>query len=380
MHLSEESRQFIPEVCVEALVRSPHLTVSLEQVAGAKGISRLLRHPRIQKSGLALTGHFFGVVPTRVQILGETELSYLHALDHTQRQTASRGFFSLKLSCVIITHNQKPLASLVENAEETNTPLFVSDSRSSRTINSIHEVLDELLAPRSMLHGVLMDVFGIGLLILGKSGIGKSECALELILRGHRLVADDVVQCEWHPPGTLFGSPSHTLRHHIEIRGLGVLNIKALFGVTSICKRKRIDLVVRLEEWNDRQEYERIGLEKKCFMFLGTKVPELTVPVRPGRDMGSILEMAARNELLRQAGTDSARDFFAKVNSHLGNYPIESEEEENVNFLHYHFSKQAQTSPPPSKKKSRENNVFSVTTESASWIPTAEPSVEGEDS
>ncbi|MFO0676353.1 MAG: HPr(Ser) kinase/phosphatase [Polyangiaceae bacterium] len=306
------------EIGAGALASDPHLGVRLRRVAGEAGLDRPIRHPRVQKSGLALAGHFFGVVPTRVQVMGDTELSYLESLGEADRSLAARGFFSLGLCCVVITRGREPPHALVAAAEATGTPLFVSDARSSRTINALHAVLDDRLAPQTSLHGVLVDVFGVGLLLLGKSGIGKSECALELVLRGHRLVADDVVRCDWRPPGMVFGAPADLLRHHIEVRGLGVLNIKALFGVTSVRERKRIDVVVRLAEWNEREEYDRLGLDQKFYTLLGTPIRELTVPVRPGRDMGSILEIAARNELLRRAGSDSAKEFLERLNARLG--------------------------------------------------------------
>ncbi len=305
------------EVSAGALASDDSLTVKLGRVAGEAGLNRPIRHPRVQKSGLALAGHFYGVVPARVQVLGETELSYLDSLSAEGRSLAARGFFSLGLSCVIVTSNREPPRALVQAAEATSTPLFVSDGRSSRTINAVHAVLDDRLAPQTRLHGVLVDVFGVGVLLLGKSGIGKSECALELVLRGHRLVADDVVHVDWRPPGLVFGSADDLLKHHIEIRGLGVLNIKALFGVTSVTERKRIDMVVRLVEWDENAEYDRLGLEDKYYTVLATQLRELTVPVRPGRDMGSILEIAARNELLRRVGDHSAREFLGKLEKRL---------------------------------------------------------------
>jgi len=311
------SMQSQGEISVETFVSDPGLAIRLRQVAGESGLQRPIRHPRVQKSGLALAGHFYGVVPTRVQVLGETELSYLEALDPGVRGVAARGFFSLGLSCVIVTSNHTPPKAMLTAAEATGTPLFVSPSRSSRTINAVHAVLDDRLAPQSQLHGVLVDVFGVGLLLLGKSGIGKSECALELVLRGHRLVADDVVLCDWRPPGMVFGAPADLLRHHIEVRGLGVLNVKALFGVTSVRERKRIDVVVRLADWDEAVEYDRLGLEEKFYTILNTPIRELTVPVRPGRDMGSILEIAARNELLRRAGTNSSREFKERLEQQL---------------------------------------------------------------
>jgi HPr kinase/phosphorylase len=307
------------EVTVGELVSDPRLGLELTRLAGEPGLGRPVRHPRVQKSGLALAGHFYGVVPTRVQVLGETELSFLETLPADQRSVASRGFFSLGLSCVVLAKRdvEAPRA-VVQSAEATGTPLFVSSARSSRTINQLHALLDEKLAPNTSLHGVLVDVFGIGLLLLGKSGIGKSECAVELVLRGHRLVADDVVRCEWRPPGMVFGSPADVLRHHVEVRGLGLLNIKDLFGVTAVRERKRIDLVVQLDEWDDTRDYDRLGVDDQHYAILNTPIRCVVVPVRPGRDMGAMLEMAARNELLRRAGKHSARELLSRLEENAG--------------------------------------------------------------
>jgi HPr kinase/phosphorylase len=298
------------------MVQDPALGIVLRVAAGEGGLDRLVLHPRVQKSGLALAGHYYGVVPTRVQVLGQTELSYLDSLPSARRIEAARGFFGLGLSCVVITRGS-PQADLIDAAEATHTPLLVSDARTSRTINSVHALLDERLAPRSTLHGVLADVFGVGMLLLGKSGIGKSECALELVMRGHRLVADDVVECDWRPPGMIFGTAPELLRNHLEIRGLGVLNIHDLFGVTSITPRKRIDVVVQLTDWDESDEYDRLGLDEHTHEILGAAVRKLIIPVRPGRDMGTILEIAARNELLRREGKLSARTFLDKLEAQL---------------------------------------------------------------
>lgn len=301
------------DVTIGELIQDPRLGIGLTRLAGEAGLDRPIRHPRIQKSGLALAGHFHGVVPTRVQVLGETELSFLEALSRDAGGEAARGFFSLGLSCVVLSHRAETPRALVQAAEATATPLFLSEARTSRTINALHALLDERLAPVTQLHGVLVDVFGIGMLLLGKSGIGKSECAVELVLRGHRLVADDVVRCEWRPPGMVFGTAADMLRHHVEVRGLGVLNIKDLFGVTAVRERKRIDLVVQLDEWDEAKEYDRLGVDDQYFTILHTPVKLVTVPVRPGRDMGAMLEMAARNELLRRAGKHSARELLSRL-------------------------------------------------------------------
>ena len=321
VHASHSTPPPMAELSVGALVADSRLSSELTPLAGAAGLGRPIRHPRVQKSGLALAGHFYGVVPTRVQVLGETELSYLETLPNEARGLAARGFFSLGLSCVVVTRREQAPRAIVQSAEATGTPLYMSAARSSRTINMLHGVLDEKLAPTASLHGVLVDVFGIGLLLVGKSGIGKSECAVELVLRGHRLVADDVVKCEWRPPGMVFGAPADMLRHHVEVRGLGVLNIKDLFGVTAVRDRKRIDIVVQLDEWDETREYDRLGVDDQHFSILGTPVRLVTVPVRPGRDMGAMLEMAARNELLRRAGKHSARELLARLEENAGLAP-----------------------------------------------------------
>ena len=299
------------------LLEDKGLACELTLVGGAAGLTRRITHTRIQKSGLALAGHFHGVVPTRIQILGETELSYFNRLEPDQQESAARGLFNLTLSCVVITRGARAPAELVRWADETDTPLFVSKERSSRTITAIHALLDDRLAPRTTLHGVLVDVFGVGLLLTGSSSIGKSECALDLVLRGHRLIADDVVECDYRPPGMIFGQPAELLRHHIEVRGLGVLNIKDLFGVTAVRERKRIDIVVKLVEWSADQQFDRMGVDDRYHQILGVSIRELVIPVRPGRNMGSILEIAARNQLLRDAGHHGAREFFQRLEGAL---------------------------------------------------------------
>ncbi len=308
-----------PTLGVADLLADPELRVGLTLVAGHDGRERIIAHPRIQKPGLLLVGHKHGVVPTRIQVLGETEISYLVLLPDDERKRAIRTFFSLRFSLVVLTARDPDVrAALAREADATSTPLAVSDARSSHTIAALHHVLDERLAPRTVIHGVLVDVFGQGLLLLGPSGIGKSECALELVMRGHRLVADDVVHCDWRPPGIVYGAPASLLRDHIEARGLGVLNVKSLFGVTAAKERKRIHLVIRLEPWGDDAKYDRMGVDDRFTDVLGVPIREILLPVRPGRSIASILEVAARNELLRLSGVHSARDFFGTLSRTLG--------------------------------------------------------------
>lgn len=305
-------------ITVRALLEDPELALAVDVVAGHSGVDREITHPRIQKSGLALVGHMHGIVPTRVQVLGETEISYVEGLPPDGQVQAARGLFSLGLSCVVVTRGAPPPTALVHEAEQTDTPLLLCGERSSSAITALHTLLDERLAPRSRVHGVLVDVFEVGVLVLGSSGIGKSECALELVMNGHRLVADDVVECDYKPPGMVFGEPAELLRHHIEVRGLGILNIKDLYGVTAIRARKRIDLVVQLELKEGDGHYDRIGLDERHRTILGVPIREVVLPVRPGRNMSAIIEIAARHELLRQAGHHPARDFVAQIERATG--------------------------------------------------------------
>lgn len=326
-----------PSISVRDLIADSSLGLDMQVVAGEVGLDRLIMHTRIQKSGLALAGHYHGIVPSRVQILGQTELSFLQRLSADGRIRSLRGFLGLDLCCVIITtgaapfdaeasgYGVLPVPELAQIARETGTPLVLSPERSSVTINAIHATLDDRLAPRVRLHGVLVDVFGVGLLLVGRSAVGKSECALDLILRGHRLVADDIVQCDYRPPGMVFGQPVDLLRHHLEVRGLGILNIKDLYGVTAIRERKRIDVVVKLVEWSNDTEYDRLGIDERFHPILGVNVRELVIPVQPGRDMASILEVAARNELLKNAGHHGAREFFNSIEGALLNERSQNE-------------------------------------------------------
>ena len=309
--MSDAPSQVPQHLSVRELLEDSALGLKVRLVAGGAGLDRKIQHVRIQKSGLALVGHLHGVVPTRIQILGGTELSYIEGLRPAEQSSAVAALLSMGLSCVLITRGAEPPPSLVAAAQRTDTPLLVCAERSSLAINRLHALLDERLAPRTRIHGVLVDVFEVGVLLLGKSGIGKSECALELVMRGHRLVADDAIECDFRPPGMVFGQPAALLRHHIEVRGLGILNIKDLFGVTAIRERKRLDLVVELEQ--GEREYDRLGLEEESRDILGVAVRKVTLPVRPGRNMSSIIEIAARNELLRQAGHHPARDLVHKL-------------------------------------------------------------------
>jgi HPr kinase/phosphorylase len=304
-------------VPVRDLVTRDDAGLAFVRIVGAAGLGAHIGHNRVQRVGLALAGHFHGVVPLRIQVCGETETSYLRTLTPEQRRGALDAFFAFGVCAVLVTGGFELPDELVEVAERTNTAVLVCKERTGTAIQMVEKYLDEVLAPRTQLHAVLVDVFGVGVMLLGKSGIGKSECALDLVLRGHRLVADDVVLCEYRPPGNVFGAPAGILRHHIEVRGLGVLNIKTLFGVTAVRDRKRIDVVARLCSGSEEPEHDRLGVEDKFFTLLDVPIREILLPVRAGRDMAAIIEIAARDELSRRAGHHSAREFYDTIERSL---------------------------------------------------------------
>lgn len=290
----------------------------LRLAAGRNGLSRQLTHPRVQKSGLVLVGHTRGVVPTRVQVFGETEMSFLASLDADTRAERIAEVFRLNLSLVVVTRGVDPFPEMVHQSEETSTALAVAPMRSSEAIQSLHALLDMLLAPSQTLHGVLIDVHGIGTLLVGPSGIGKSECALFLIERGHRFVADDQVILTLQPSGIIVGRAPPLLRHHLEVRGIGIINVRELFGATSVRDEKVVHMVVELCPWVKDEPYDRLGLDDHTFPLLGEQIPMLRIPVRSGRNMAVILEVAARNQLLKRAGHHAARRFVETLSGALG--------------------------------------------------------------
>ena len=303
-------------LAVRALLGRDAPDLGLKVAAGRAGLGREVQLARVQRPGLALTGYTDYIRYGRVQIIGGSEIGYLRTLSPALRRRVLGKLAKCQVSCFVVTKGLAPPRELVEQAEAQGIPVLVTPLESTPFIKHLSSFLEERLAMRVQLHSVLTDVFGLGVLITGESGIGKSECALDLVDRGHRLVADDVVEVK-RMSDVLVGASPDLTRYHMELRGLGVLNIKDLYGVSSIRMSKRIELVVNLERWDAGKEYDRLGLQGERFMVLGVEVPLIRMPVGPGRNLALLVEVASRNQLLKERGYDAARRFSERVDEVL---------------------------------------------------------------
>ena len=292
------------------ILRSAALTdLSMKTVAGESGFDRVISWGRIQRPGLAFAGFLAFIKPGRIQILGESELNYLDTLPRDIRRERIASICALPVAAFVVTKGQRAPEDLVAECLRREVPLLVSPQTTSVVIQSITRILEDELAPSTTLHGVLVDVYGMGVLLLGDSGIGKSECALDLIQRGHRLVADDVVEIRKYPNGSLVGRAAEMIRYHMELRGIGIINIKNLFGVSAVRGSKSIELVIELERW--------LGLDGETYAILDRTRPFLRLPVASGRNIALLIEIAARNELLKTQGYDAAKEFALKVDEQI---------------------------------------------------------------
>ena len=290
-----------------------HDELHLKCIAGRNGLVREITLPEIDRPGLALSGFFENFAFRRIQVFGRGENAYLKKLEKEGRRDTVENIFQHDIPCCIFTYNIKPTNDFFKLSEKNGCPVLLTDLPSSEFSARLMRVLNNIFAPRQIIHGVLVEVFGVGILIKGESGVGKSEIALELIERGHRLVADDAIEIKCVSGNYLMGKgASVVISHHMEIRGLGIINITHLFGVGAIRDEKRVELVVQLEEWQPKKVYDRIGSEDKI-EILGIKAPYLNIPVKPGRNIPIIIETAAMNARLKRMGYDSAKEFSSNV-------------------------------------------------------------------
>jgi HPr kinase/phosphorylase len=306
-------------VTVETLLRdlSESRALSVELIAGAGGLGRSITVSQPQKTGLALSGFDAYLHGGRVLVFGESEVRYVESLQPADRVATLTRVFSHDLPCVLITGGFAAPAELSHAADIAAVPLLRTGASTPEAMSRLGSLLDGYLGLRGTIHGVLMDILGLGVLVVGESGIGKSECALDLVVRGHRLVADDAVDLRCRAQSFVIGTCPELTRHHMEIRGLGLINVQDLFGVASTRTSKRVELVVQLERWEPGREYDRLGIDDEFYDVLGIRVPMVRMPVAPGRNVAILVEVAARNQLLRSRGHHAARKLVERLNQQL---------------------------------------------------------------
>lgn len=291
-----------------------HDDLDLHCLCGRKGLGRVISSPDLNRPGLALTGFYESFAYQRIQLIGRGEAAYLKLLSTEGIIAGSESIFSFPVPCFIFSNGEMPTARFSDSADKADCPILLSSLSSTELSARLLRVLSNIFAPKTTVHGVLVDVYGIGILLVGESGVGKSETALELIERGHRLVADDVVEIRRISGNILMGAGANkVVGHHMEIRGLGIINITHLFGVGAIRDKKQIQLVCTLEEWDSEKLYDRIGTEEKTMDILGVHTPQLEIPVKPGRNIPIIIETAAMNERLKKMGYHSAKEFNQNI-------------------------------------------------------------------
>lgn len=300
----------------------------LEVMAGHEGLMRSIRTSDISRPGLEMAGFFTYYPAERVQVLGKTELSFFHGLDATSRLERMRGLCRSETPCICISRGMEVPDELMQVANLCNLPVLRSSLTTTQLISKMTNYLEGRLAPSTTMHGVLVDIYGIGVLITGSSGIGKSESALELVKRGHRLVADDNVLIRQPAENILIGNAPDIIRHLLEIRGVGIINVMTLFGAGAVRDFKKISLICNLENWDHSKQYDRLGLDEEQLKIIDTHLPRITIPVRPGRNLAVIIEVAAMNYRLKQMGMNAAEDFDAKLRQTIENNDVSEQEDD----------------------------------------------------
>jgi HPr kinase/phosphorylase len=313
---TERTEPFKPELTVGELVEGTREDLALEVLAGQAGRERLISQPRVQKPGLALAGFMEYLHKGRVQVLGNSEITFLDQMAADTRAAVIRSLVASDITCLAITKGLEPPGELVRECEAAAIPLLRTQVVSSAAIYALGRFLEDRLAPMVQVHGVLMDIYGLGVLILGESGVGKSECAMDLIVRGHRIVSDDMVEVR-RRGGVLTGTSPEMTRYHMELRGIGIINVRDLFGIAAVRLMKDVDLVVRLDAWEQGKSYDRLGLDDQSYELLGVEIPYVEMPVAPGRHLSVLVEVTARNQLLKARGYHSARSLAGELDRRL---------------------------------------------------------------
>lgn len=285
----------------------------LELIAGEEGINRPITTSDISRPGIEMAGYFDYYPGERVQLLGKTELTFAEKLNDTDRESRLERLCTDITPGIIITRGLDIPEELIEAAERESVPLLRSKQKTTRFSSLLTNFLESKLAPTTAVHGVLVDIYGVGVLITGKSGVGKSETALELVKRGHRLVADDCVEIRQEDEDYLVGNSPELIEHLLEIRGLGIINVMTLFGAGAVRSYKKISIVMNLELWDPKKQYDRLGLDEEKMKIIDTEITKLTIPVRPGRNLAVIIEVAAMNFRLKRMGMNAAEQFTSRL-------------------------------------------------------------------
>jgi HPr kinase/phosphorylase len=304
-------------VTIRELIEARGVAWCLTLLAGQPSLDNAISVPRIQKPGLALAGYLPQIHPERVQVIGNTELGYLRTLAPAEARHAVERVCRQRIACFVVTNGATTPTYFVALAARHHVPLLATTLSSSELIRSLTTWLEERLAPHALLHGVLVEVHGLGVLLFGKSGIGKSEAALDLVSRGHRVVADDVVEVRRTAAGRIIGCGAELIRHHMEIRGLGIINVQDLFGILATLREKEVQLVAEMVEWSNDGVADRLGLEDETHAILDVTLPKVRIPIRPGRSVATLIEVAARNHVLKGLGRHTAREFAARLDDEI---------------------------------------------------------------
>ncbi len=304
-------------VSVEHFYNQHAARLQLKLVVGEEGMGRLIRDGAVNRLGMALTGFIKYFAFRRIQLIGKSEVSYFQSLDAPTRQARIRAILDRKIPCIVFSRDNRPPAVILKEAQRAKVPIFISPIPTPRLVNLITLCLEEDFAPSTSEHGSMVDIMGVGVLIRGESGVGKSECALGLVERGYSLVADDITRLRLLEGRELMATSAEVTRTFMEVRGIGIINVAAIFGGRAIRTEKRLDLVVTLEEWDKVEEIERTGLDQQFYEILGLKIPHVRIPIRPGRDLAGLVQVAALDQKMKTMGQFSALEFNEKLMSRL---------------------------------------------------------------
>ena len=312
----------MPPITVEKLFQSRNQDLELTLLTSSASLNRTIHNAELNRPGLALTGFLDRFPNKRIQVLGETEMAYIGQIDKNRLADVATRIFDADVPMVIVAKGITPPIEFIQVADEFTTPVFSSRLTTSVLVQKLSAYLDHVFAPSTTVHGTLVDVYGVGLLYTGKSGIGKSEVALDLVERGHRLVADDIVKIVRVAPDVIMGTGSDLLGHHMEIRGVGIIDVEELFGIRAIRLQKRIEVEVNLALWQEAEDYDRLGTENQLTTVLGVQSPIVKVPISPGKNITVISEVIAMNHMLKVYGENSAVEFAKKLSQRLSRQSV----------------------------------------------------------